>query len=81
MAINTLSTATLFMNTLDKKAVQEATTGWMDANAGQVIYNGGAEVKIPMMTRQIKIRMVCQINDGRFIGFCIVSYINGIIVG
>lgn len=52
MAINTLSTATLFMNTLDKKAVQEATTGWMDANAGQVIYNGGAEVKIPMMTVQ-----------------------------
>lgn len=52
MAINTLSTATLFMNTLDKKAVQEATTGWMDANAGQVIYNGGEEVKIPMMTVQ-----------------------------
>lgn len=52
MAINTLATATLFMNTLDKKAVQEAVTGWMDANAGQVIYNGGAEVKIPMMSVQ-----------------------------
>ena len=52
MAINTLATATLFMNKLDKVAVQEAVTGWMDANAGQVIYNGGAEVKIPKMTVQ-----------------------------
>lgn len=52
MAINTLATATLFMNTLDKRAVQEATTGWMDSNAGQVIYNGGAEVKIPVMSIQ-----------------------------
>lgn len=52
MAINTLATATLFQNTLDKAAIQEATTGWMDANAGQVLYNGGAEVKIPKMTVQ-----------------------------
>ncbi len=52
MPINTLATATLFQNTLDKKAIQEATTGWMDANAGQVIYNGGAEVKIPKMSVQ-----------------------------
>ena len=52
MAINTLATATLFQNTLDKAAVREAVTGWMDANAGQVIYNGGAEVKIPKMSVQ-----------------------------
>lgn len=52
MAINTLSTATLFQNTLDKVAIREAVTGWMDANAGQVIYNGGAEVKIPKMSVQ-----------------------------
>ena len=52
MAINTLATATLFMNTLDKVAIREAVTGWMDANAGQVIYNGGAEVKIPKMSVQ-----------------------------
>lgn len=52
MAINTLSTATLFQNTLDKKAIQESVTGWMDGNAGQVIYNGGAEVKIPKMSVQ-----------------------------
>lgn len=52
MAINTLTTATLFQNTLDKVAIQEATTGWMDSNAGQVIYNGGSEVKIPKMEVQ-----------------------------
>lgn len=52
MAINTLATATLFQNTLDKVAIQEAVTGWMDSNAGQVIYNGGSEVKIPKMTVQ-----------------------------
>lgn len=50
MAINTLATATLFQNQLDKIAVLEATNGWMDANARQVIYNGGAEVKIPKMS-------------------------------
>lgn len=52
MPINTLATATLFQKTLDKIAIQDATTGWMDANAGQVIYNGGAEVKIPKMSVQ-----------------------------
>ena len=50
MPINTLATATLFQNKLDKVAVKEAVTGWMDANAGQVLYNGGAEVKIPKMS-------------------------------
>lgn len=52
MALNTLATATLFQTQLDKIAVQEATTGWMDANAGQVKYSGGAEVKIPKMSIQ-----------------------------
>lgn len=52
MAINTLETAALFQQQLDKIAVQDAVTGWMDANAGQVIYNGGAEVKIPKMSLQ-----------------------------
>lgn len=50
MAINTLATATLFQQTLDLVAQQEALTGWMDANAGQVKYNGGAEVKIPKLS-------------------------------
>ncbi len=50
MAINTLATATIFQTALDRIAVQEALTGWMEANAGQVIYNGGAEVKIPKIS-------------------------------
>ena len=52
MAINTLDAATIFMQKLDQIAVQDAVTGWMDANAGQVMYNGGKEVKIPKMTVQ-----------------------------
>ncbi len=50
MAINTLAVATLMQTELDKVAVQESVTGWMDANAGKVIYNGGNEIKIPKMT-------------------------------
>lgn len=50
MAVNTLKYGTLFQKNLDLLAVQESVTGWMDANAGQVIYSGGAEVKIPKMT-------------------------------
>lgn len=52
MAINTLATATLFQQTLDLVAQQEALTGWMEANAGQVKYTGGAEVKIPKIALQ-----------------------------
>lgn len=52
MAINTLATATNFQNALDVLAVREAVTGWMEVNASQVKYTGGAEVKIPKMTVQ-----------------------------
>lgn len=52
MAINTLATATNFQKALDLLAVREAVTGWMEANAGQVKYTGGAEVKIPKMSVQ-----------------------------
>ena len=47
MAINTLATAILFQQQLDKQMIEGATSGWMEANAGQVKYSGGAEVKIP----------------------------------
>jgi hypothetical protein len=47
MAINTLEYAKLFQTQLDLQAEQQATSGWMEANAGQVIYNGGDEIKIP----------------------------------
>lgn len=49
MAVNTITTATLFQENLDKQAAQQALTGWMEGNAGQVIYKGGAEVKIPKL--------------------------------
>ena len=49
MAINTIATATLFQNNLDKAAAQQSMTGWMESNAGQVIYKGGSEVKIPKL--------------------------------
>lgn len=47
MKKNTLEYSKIFQNTLDKQIIQESTTGWMEANAGQVKYNGGNEVKIP----------------------------------
>ena len=50
MPINTLQYSTNFQRSLDKAAVVGSTTGWMEANAGQVLYNGGAEVKIPKMS-------------------------------
>ena len=49
MAVNTIATATLFQKNLDKAAAQAALTGWMESNASQVIYKGGAEVKIPKL--------------------------------
>ena len=48
--INTIEYAKLMMKQLDQHAVHGLTSGWMEANAGQVIYNGGDEVKIPTMS-------------------------------
>ena len=47
---NTIQTAALFQRNLDKAAIQQARTGWMEGNAGQVIYKGGKEVKIPKLS-------------------------------
>jgi hypothetical protein len=47
---NTLAYASIFQQTLDKAAVQQARTGWMEGNAGKVIYKGGKEVKIPKLS-------------------------------
>lgn len=52
MAINLLEYAKILQTTLDQAAVREMTTGWMDANAGQVKYSGGDEVKIPKLSVQ-----------------------------
>jgi len=52
MPINTITYAQILMQALDEAAVRDAVTGWMDANAGQVRYNGGNEVKVPQMSTQ-----------------------------
>lgn len=52
MPINTLATADIFQRNLDKIAVRDAVTGWMDGNTGGLIYNGGATVKVPKMAVQ-----------------------------
>ncbi|MDE7360973.1 MAG: hypothetical protein K2N38_03460 [Oscillospiraceae bacterium] len=50
MAINTIEAAKGFVNALDRQMVEDATSGWMEANAGQVKYSGGNEVKIPIIS-------------------------------
>lgn len=47
---NNIAYAALFQTVLDEQMVQESTTGWMDANAGNIIYNGGKDVKIPALS-------------------------------
>ncbi len=50
MAINTIEYAKIFMASLDKQVLEGATSGWMEANASQVKYNGGNEVKLPKIS-------------------------------
>ncbi|MDF2884744.1 MAG: prophage protein, partial [Clostridiaceae bacterium] len=47
---NNIEYTSLFQNALDTQAVAGATSGWMEANAGQVIYKGGKEIKIPKIS-------------------------------
>ena len=49
-AVNTLAYAQILQQALDKKAIHSLLTGWMDANAGQVKYVGGNEIKVPKMS-------------------------------
>lgn len=49
---NQIAYADLFQKTLDKQMTAKLTSGWMEANAGQVIYNGGKTVKIPTISMQ-----------------------------
>ena len=48
--MNNLEYAKIFQQALDEQVAATATTGWIEANAGQVIYNGGKEIKIPKMS-------------------------------
>lgn len=47
---NMIEYAQIFQRQLDKAAVQEATSGWMEPNGKLIQYTGGADVKIPSMT-------------------------------
>lgn len=47
MSLNTIQTAAIIQSELDKAAVEQATSGWMEVNEKLVKYNGGSEVKIP----------------------------------
>lgn len=49
---NALAYSVLFQQNLDKAAIQQARTGWMEVNAGKVIYKGGKEIKIPKLSMQ-----------------------------
>ncbi len=50
MAINTIETAKIFTDALDRQMIEGATSGWMEANAGQVKYSGGNEIKIAKLS-------------------------------
>lgn len=47
--MNTIETAAIIQSELDKAAVEQATSGWMEVNEKLVKYNGGSEVKIPSL--------------------------------
>lgn len=47
---NYIETAAVIQSELDQAATASSATGWMEANAGRVKYNGGKEIKIPKMT-------------------------------
>ena len=49
MALNTIEFAKLFQTKLDEAMIEGAVTGFMENNAGQVIYNGGDTVKMPVI--------------------------------
>lgn len=46
---NVIEFAPIFQRQLDLAAVQECTSGWMEPNQSLIIYNGGADVKIPIL--------------------------------
>ena len=49
---NTITYAKVFQKELDKQVLEGSTSGWMEENASQVIYNGGNEIKMPKMSLQ-----------------------------
>ncbi len=49
---NTIEYARVFQKELDKQVIEGSTSGWMEENDSQVIYNGGSEIKLPKMSLQ-----------------------------
>ncbi|WP_276949798.1 hypothetical protein [Acetatifactor muris] len=47
--MNKIETAAIIQSELDKAAVEQSTSGWMEVNEKLVKYSGGAEVKIPSL--------------------------------
>ncbi len=47
---NNIETVTLFQAACDRQLIEGATSGWMEANAGQIKYTGGDTVKIPTLS-------------------------------
>lgn len=47
--MNIIETAIIIQSELDKAAVEQATSGWMEVNEKLVKYTGGSEVKIPSL--------------------------------
>lgn len=47
---NQIQYAEIFQKALDAQILAGATSNWMEANAGQVIYNGGNTIKIPKLS-------------------------------
>jgi len=50
MAANSIAYASIFQAALDEQMLQELTSGWMEANASQVRYNGGKTVRVSKMS-------------------------------
>lgn len=50
MAANTIAYAQIFQQVLDEQMLQELTTGFMEANASMVQYNGGNTVRLPKVS-------------------------------
>lgn len=50
--LNTIEYGKVFQKELDKQMVEASTSGWMEENCSQVIYNGGKEIKLPKMSLQ-----------------------------
>ncbi len=47
---NNIETVTLFQQACDRQLIEGSTSGWMEANAKQVKYSGGRDIKIPVLS-------------------------------